>query len=442
MILIILKHTYFFHLALFKKYFNHNHDLLFFCGQHFNNPSFRLSEKSKFDKLIPFRILKKLIVGGLKKNTAITCFNKQSNEAIFDSTSNMKNLRVDYIQYFNKTNPGFFISKDYLIGYLGFWHLLSIFLLLTIFFIPLLVFSIFSNDKKHYPLFIQELIESINLNILIKKHKIKVLHYFCIYERDANICSYLLIDNDVYVNKIASEVPLYFYNKIVVATQLVCCIPYQLEEFKAYKKTMFVEQTVLWGPESILQVPKRLFLSNKFKNTSITHNIGFFSSGNWLRNKLGHIHLDRNEEEYEKLLFLDIKSYCSNNKLSFIVFLHPLEKKPEYISLTESYYKKFNLNPEFDFAPVNQKSIEGFDCINIGIALYSTLMFERLSLGFKTLIAPVGYDDFPLPNSTFNNICVKDKSDLESKLNFNLPLDTNDFFRLNKIQSLILHNIH
>lgn len=143
MILIILKHTYFFHLALFKKYFNHNQDILFFCGKHFNNPSFRLSENSKSDILIPLRILKKLIVGGFKKNTAITYFNNHSNEAIFDSTSNMQNLRVDYIQYFNKTNPGFFISKDKLIGNIGFWHLLSTFLLLTIFLIPLLVFSFF-----------------------------------------------------------------------------------------------------------------------------------------------------------------------------------------------------------------------------------------------------------------------------------------------------------
>lgn len=269
-----------------------------------------------------------------------------------------------------------------------------------------------------------------------------MLHYFCIYERDANICSFLLINSDIFVNKIASEVPLYFYNKIIVATRLVCCIPYQLEEFRAYKKTMFVEQTVLWGPECILQVPKRLFLSNTFKNNSITHDIGFFSSGNWLRNQLGNIQLDRNEKEHEKLLLLHIKSYCLKNKLSFIVFLHPLEKKLEYKSLTESYYKKLNLNPEFDFAPVNNKSIEGFDLINIGIALYSTLMFERLTLGYKTLISPVGYDDFPLPKSTFNNICVKDKSDLESKLNFNLPLNTNDFFKLNNIQNMILHNIH
>ena len=86
-------------------------------------------------------------------------------------------------------------------------------------------------------------------------------------------------------------------------------------------------------------------------------------------------------------------------------------------------------------------SIEGFDDINIGVSLYSTLMFERIYLGFKTILAPFDYDDFPIKQSSLNQICVHNIQQLYTKLDVNLKLTTIDFFETNHLKnySLLLH---
>jgi hypothetical protein len=80
-------------------------------------------------------------------------------------------------------------------------------------------------------------------------------------------------------------------------------------------------------------------------------------------------------------------------------------------------------------------SIEGFDDVNLGVSLYSTLMFERIYLGFKTILAPFDYDEFPIKHSSLNQICVKSLKQLYAHLDINLDLTTADFFQNNQLQN-------
>ena len=146
------------------------------------------------------------------------------------------------------------------------------------------------------------------------------------------------------------------------------------------------------------------------------YDIGFYSSGNWLRKELGDAELDTNDAYNEQLILTELIKLCNKNNYKLRIYCHPIEKrKPE---LTTKYYQKFN-SSNFSIAPFDKPSIEEFDQVNIAISLISTLMFERYYLGLKTIIAPINYINFPISNSNFNNVCIKEVDQLEKIINKN-----------------------
>ncbi len=66
---------------------------------------------------------------------------------------------------------------------------------------------------------------------------------------------------------------------------------------------------------------------------------------------------------------------------------------------------------------------------------YSSLLFERLYFGFKTIFYTLYSDDFPLKESSINNICAFSEEELESLINACLPLTDNEFFEKMNIKN-------
>ena len=77
----------------------------------------------------------------------------------------------------------------------------------------------------------------------------------------------------------------------------------------------------------------------------------------------------------------------------------------------------------------DRSSNEEFDEVNIGIALFSTLMFERIYFGFKTLLLPLNIAGFPIKESSFENICVTEQKQLMGYLDKNIALSAEDFYK-------------
>ena len=406
--------------------------MLYYCGASICKDSFRYSNSSIKDNLIAIRIFKTLVYSLLKKNTPYINYKNTSSHAIFDVNIEGSELRFNYVDKFNGIKNDLFISKNELISFYNIWMTILLLFFLITTFIPIFISSIFTKNKYHYSLLIREILECFCLQEILLKHKIKAVNYFCIYERDSNICSYILIKNGFFINKIPSEVPMYFFNKVIIANQLSFCFAYQKEEFDKYKETMFVEKTELWAPEQILYAPQRFLLKREFKPQ---YDIGFFSSGNWLRGQLDDIDLGHNDKENEELILRGLITYSKKNNLSLRLFLHPLEKRIEYKATSEIYYKEFLQHQNVTLADTMISSIEGFDDINIAVSLYSTLMFERIYLGFKTILAPFDYDQFPIKQSSLNQICAHNIQQLYSKLDLNLKLTTAEFFENNNLQN-------
>ena len=418
----------------FEYRFSKSRGKLFYIGKSFQQQSLRFPARANSDSLISLRIFKRLVFSLIQSKKDLIHFDSLSAEGIYDSNNSSIDLRRNYVNHFNEVTVEWFISRESLIINLNLISKFFLLIIIVLCFLPVLLISLFSKNKLTFPLYFIECIECICLIEIVNKFKIKKIHYFNIFERDANFVSFLLAKSNVYVNKIPSEVPLVFWNSIIVSESLSFCFPYQLEEYEAYKHSMFIKKTNIWAPEQVLNAPPR-FLQNGFQFKPI-FDIGFFSSGNWLRAKLGDPNLGRNELGNESLLLEKLLTYTHKHQLSLRIFLHPIEKNGFLESDVQNYYlKKINAFPNSTIAPIDCQSIQGFDEINLGISLYSTLMFERIYLGFKTLLAPWGYPEFPLKDSPFNNICISGPHELEEKIDFNLKLTTNEFFTKNKISN-------
>jgi hypothetical protein len=413
---------------------------LYYAGKSLSQITYRLPNESKKDVFITLRIYKRIFINLFKGKNVFLKLNQNTYTAIFDGNHHAFELRDRYIKKYSGEDCSAIISKDDLICFLSIYLTIFYVFILISSFIPVFLISLFSKNKFHFPLMIQEFFETVQLVYLVKTHHISKIHYFCIYERDSNICAFILMKLGIYINKIPSEVPLYFFNKTIIANELSFCFAYQQEEFEEFKKTMFVEKTNLWAPEQILNAPKR-FLTIRENEKNSTYDIGFFSSGNWLRAQIGDVDMGHNDKDNEELILRGLIDYAQQNNLKLVLFLHPLEKRAEHKVASEVYYKEFLQHNNVSLADTMISSIEGFDDINIGVSLYSTLMFERIYLGFKTILAPFDYDDFPIKQSSLNQICVHNIQQLYAKLDVNLKLTTIDFFETNHLKnySLLLH---
>lgn len=421
---------YYYKLAVFKKIFGLLSELNALNSSvktHFGHQTFRFPQKATKDPLISLKIYKSLFVGVFQKQKSVLT-NSDSSVAIFDSDLSWTKQRTEYVENLSGEKVKLVTGRSELRKSTNLFSAFFVLLCCLVSFPFTFLVSIFSADKLRAPLHILNTVEGINLVTLLEKNKITKLHFFSIYENDANLLAYVIMKCGIQVNKVSSEVPLQFWNKTVVADSLSMCFRYQQDEYNLYKNTMFVNQTQHWIPENSFITGKQY----RSKNNAIKKGtVGFYSSGMWLRVKQGRIDLNDNAFQNETSLFnflIDFVNSSPDYKL--VVFLHPMEKKD--MSMTLKYYK--SVSSSIEIADTAIPNAEQFYNADVGVTLLSTLSYERLFWGFKTLIYPLGYDDFPIQNSNFSNVCAKSELELRIKLNAALENGKDDFFAANGLK--------
>lgn len=381
--------------------------------------TYRFPISAPKDTLIGLRIFKLLLVTRFKKINYES--HNASKVAIFDVSKSGSELRRNYIKRLSGDDANVFISREELVGSPNvLYSLLTLLLLVSVFPFVILI-SVFSKNKLKYPFHLLNAIEAFNLLWILKKHQINKLHFFCIYESDANILAYALMKNRIEVNKIPSEVPMQFLNRTVVADTLSFCFRYQEEEFKQYASTMHVAKIQHWIPEGSFNLET---IYNTINRATDENTIGFYSSAMWLRSEIDTMDLV-NADDYEKELLQCLVEFINvNTRCKLVIFLHPLEKRN--IDKAKKYYEKFSV--PFEFADISTPNSKLFKNADVVVSLYSTLAFERIFWGFKTIIYPLGQSDFPIADSVFSNTCAKSKQELFTKLKLALETDTNIYF--------------
>ncbi|MDP2175518.1 MAG: hypothetical protein Q8K70_06355 [Bacteroidota bacterium] len=241
--------------------------------------------------------------------------------------------------------------------------------------------------------------------------------------------------NHIYVSKIPSEVPLAFFNKNILTDKLIICFPYQLEELEEFKKTMKVKETELWGPERYHE-NKSNYSKEDIEKHHILKNICYYSSANWYRKIKGNIDLGKFEKENEDLIIKTLITWVKQNpSYSLTIYLHPLERNHKIFKMVQDHYINYHYS-DLIIWNKDEASNQSFHLNNIGIGLYSTILFERIFMGFKTLIVPLGFEnEFPLSNSNIVNICANSAKQLFSKMDSNINLSANEYYKLNLINN-------
>jgi hypothetical protein len=359
----------------------------------------------------------------------------RSTDLIFDAGNNSFDIRMEFINYFTKSGTKFkTLSLQDSIYNKGFFDKVCQISIFTLFSFITFAISLFVKNKSKIILLPVYFLESYGFVRYCLDNKITKVYYFCIYENNSNVNALLLKKCEILCCKIPSEVPLIYHNKIIIADELAICFEYQKDEIKIFSDTMMVETYLNWGPENIKKVIE-LFPNGQQINQQNKNTIGFFSSGNALRKLKGKPETNNefNPSILEETILVNLNSIVLKTNYKLLICLHPFEKREENINEAIKYYKSV-LSCNFIIAPIEKMTYELHNDINIALGLFSTLLFERIYLGFKTIIMPIGLEAFfPITNSRIQNICVLDNVQLYSKLNTSLNLTPKLFFELNNI---------
>lgn len=387
-----------------------------------NRITYRFTISAPSDWLISFRVIKFILIRVLKKSNPLIN-NIDSDVAIFDVSKQIKERRLEYINRLSGDRVKLFVSREDLISGAPFLLKISFLICLIIASPFIVLLSLIKKNKLQTPYHVLCTMEALGMFFLLKKHAIKNLHFFCIYETDSNLMAYALMNNGIKINKIPSEVPLQFLNTTIVANTLSFCFRYQEEEYQAYASRMHCNDLQHWIPENSFSL-EHFYISgdrNTDKNT-----IGFYSSGMWYRKEIDTMDL-LNADVYERELLLYLMEFVKENpSYKLMIFLHPIEKANMDRAL--QYYNSFST--AFEFADIKMSNAQLFALADVVVSLYSTLVFERIFWGFKTIMAPLGQTNFPVQGSVFNNVCARNKEQLKEKLNVALKTGASDYYKI------------
>jgi hypothetical protein len=394
--------------------------------------TFKIPEKNRYSIVKAILYLLKSIL----KTQVMELPGKFSKTLIFDAADDSVDLRKKYVTYFSGHTEIGFVDYKHLICYPSLLKKISWSLLFFLSLIIIIPCVCFANKKKRasISLLIEEVIVLSNLSSICFNCQIQKIYFFSIYEVYSNLFSEALMRNGIEIVKIPSEVPLALWNKKIVASTLVVCNAYQYEEIEAYKESMIFEKTEFWGPELILEVKDYYKNLENENDLSPEFGIGFYSTGGWLRKLLGHIDQGYSIEEKEMKVKLALKDYARKNNIKLGIFLHPREKKKEFIEKTISHYKEIFEGVNYSFMPFDMPNNKLFNKVDLAIAFSSTIMFERLYCGYKCMFVPFGMEGFPLSNSPLKNVCIDSEEEFESKLSWLSELSVEDYFSKNKLE--------
>lgn len=310
-----------------------------------------------------------------------------------------------YVQQFHAKPVSHFVGKD-LISLKHFSANILEKILLHLFAMRVALACFCSKEQRaNRALLIRQCIEMACVMQWIKRENIQHVSFFHPYEIDSNLLSYCLQQLDIQTTFIPSIVPLFVHNHHLVCDDLVVTSPYQEEEIQnLFSKSISYKNLLRWPAETLFDIPENKSLSDNKR-------IAFYSHGQWLRNALSRADNGLAAEDSETQILSWLKRGAENKMWKVVIYLHPLEKK--HLEKTEAYYSSFFQEFPFEWGNQNKSSAHFFHQENMGIGTLSTVIFERLLSGCKTLLHPYQHQNFPLAQSTLNNICFSSWEDLE-----------------------------
>tara|TARA_B100001093_G_scaffold517737_1_gene600211 strand:+ start:904 stop:2235 length:1332 start_codon:yes stop_codon:yes gene_type:complete len=405
-------------------------------NQLLNKFSYRIPEINNYDRLIFFRECKYVFLSLFTSKKNVFIYDNDGDHLILEGGNNYIKQEKKYVNYHHKDVVlHSYISKDNLlsINFTSFTDRIIIIMIFMSLLLPLFTITLISKNRAKISLFCREIFEIILLIKFILKNNIKVVYDFIPYEKDGNFLSICLKVFSVEIFKIPSLGPLKTHNSFIIADRLITSSEYHNEEIKLLKSNFFVSKFENWLPEHSLSY---IDSYKKIKKTNYQFNIGFYSHACWLRSNEGKSKssLFSFEDEIELLTILKEFTISTNTKV--VVFPHPKELKEINRDNTMRFYGKY-LGGNFKLFENGQTTMN-FHKVNIAVSTYSTVVFERLLMGYKSIFYTKSLNDFPISNSSLVNICAKSKDDFLIKLKLFTKQSREDYFELNKMNKYLI----
>jgi hypothetical protein len=408
--------------------------------------SFRLTENSSSFIIVCLRQFKD-VCKRLYSKPVYLHFNNHSGVAILDADLKDEPIRSKYIRQLIDKDIELVFTKDSLLMDFGIWDTIKLSLIAFYLFVKVIFLRKPYQRKSNYALLIRQIPEIICLIRFIKKHQIKIFFDFENYQVDSNFLYLVLQKLNVIVYKVPSSGPLYMHNSIVLADCLVLSSGYQLEEVKDLKATLRFQYLLKAMPELAGTYVEDYinFESNTIKafTEPDLYSIGYYSHGSWLRSsdKDADNNLNLHEAESNTLNILNL-FIERNPQFKLIIFTHPRERSSTILEKTKAFYKSKFPNIRFELASFELKSTQTFRKVNIAVIALSTILFERLYIGTKTLICKSGINGFPKPDSQLQTISFNTIDELEVLIQNGLNVSIEDFYKKNKLESYLFKNFN
>ncbi|MBK7309198.1 MAG: hypothetical protein IPI93_00005, partial [Sphingobacteriaceae bacterium] len=171
-----------------------------------------------------------------------------------------------------------------------------------------------------------------------------------------------------------------------------------------------------------------------------------FSSGFSKRLRDHHCLVDDRYVKAEVDLIVALNLFLKEHRqYNLKIYLHPIEKKNE----TEFNFCKnecstflIDCKDQVSFGAISENTINTFLTIDTAISTSSTLNFERLFCGYKTLFAPIGMDPSPFEGTVIKNICINRELDFNSKLLESLQLSEEEFISKNQLEGFYYSGVN
>lgn len=392
------------------------------------NLSFKLDRRAENDAFIGFkeflRVLKRMVAPSyepvhLTDTDTFLLYYKKGNQ----------DLALNYVERSTNEKIGKIIWKGSITGNpYSFKETLGFF----VFGISISLRCVFYKvERSNRALVIRDAYETDMCVSLISTLRGKKIYDFLPYEKDANLTSYLLRKKGIKVIFIPSVNPLRDHNHVMIADEIVLVTPYQQEERNLlYKSTIRCNKILKWIPEAGYTYINKYI---KLESNSPQYHLGFYSHGSWARNQENHLGSAESLKLEEWVLQNISQLLDEQPQLKVLLFLHPKEKKMNVEDVL-SYYRSV-LGDRFEVAPLNERSVDQFEKVDIGVASYSSIVYERLFTGHKMIVGSFIDDGFPLKGSTLESVYFRSYNQFKDLVLDASSMNRKSFFEKNNLNA-------
>jgi len=237
----------------------------------------------------------------------------------------------------------------------------------------------------------------------------RLAYLFRAYRQEVPIVAGCLMANGCTAAVVVGTSALGYNMRTMQADVAVLATPYQAEEFEFYRPLGDRGDAVLWGPESVIDIPAAAWKPSGTMPTSV----GAYTQGYWLRRELGTIGSCEAEPFIElETRFVELLMHYAHAHpdVQVVVYRHPMERRHAQEGGSLGYEGLLSLPNVLLAEDRGWDSLSSLDEVGLGLTTASNVGFDRLHLGRRTLFF-VGEDTVAFPrleSTAYNRVLIRD----------------------------------